>query len=128
TADSSHQPKGDHNRRLSLGMDPDEFAAAAGITTEQLRDYERTSPDHDYDLEVAMRVNSTLSRLEKSRPNLQTGRSHEGHHAPILVHPNGDAEMDHSQHQRLSEAELTSGNLEGAPIYDRTNAEVGKVS
>ena len=39
------EPKGDHNRRLSLGMEPEAFAAAAGITPEQLRAYELTSPE-----------------------------------------------------------------------------------
>ncbi|WP_375450706.1 hypothetical protein [uncultured Devosia sp.] len=73
---TQRQPKGDHNRRLSLGLDPDDFAAEAGITTEQLRDYERTSPDHRFDAAVAQRVGETLERLEAVLPNSQTGRQH----------------------------------------------------
>jgi hypothetical protein len=72
---SERQPKGDHNRRLSLGLDPDQFAAEAGITTEELREYERTSPDHRFDPAVAERVGRTLDRLEALLPNSQTGRN-----------------------------------------------------
>lgn len=71
---TQRQPKGDHNRRLSLGLDPDQFAAEVGITTEQLREYERTSPDHRFDPDVAARVGATLDRLEAKLPNSQTGR------------------------------------------------------
>jgi hypothetical protein len=72
---TERQPKGDHNRRLVLGIDPDAFAAEAGVTTEQLRDYERTSPDHRFDAEVARRVGETLDRLEGVLPNFETTRS-----------------------------------------------------
>lgn len=65
------EPKGDHNRRLSLGMEPEDFAAAAGITPEQLRAYELTSPDQDFDLEVADRVGWALERLEANPPSSQ---------------------------------------------------------
>jgi hypothetical protein len=64
-------PKGDHNRRLALGMDADVFAAAAGITTEQLKDYENTWPDHEFDLEVAAKVAAALDRLEADPPQTQ---------------------------------------------------------
>lgn len=121
TADAPLQPKGAHNRRLSLGLEPEALAAEAGVTTEQLRDYERTSPDHDYDIEVAQLVYSALDRLERVNPNLQTGRGDEGQpNAPVL--------KDHSKHVRLEPAELSSKILEGAPIYDAHNAEIGKVS
>jgi hypothetical protein len=127
TADAPLQPKGAHNRRLSLGLEPEALAAEAGVTTEQLRDYERTGPDHDYDLEVARLVYAALDRLERVEPNSQTGRSeHDGHHAPILNH--GDTPMDHANHQRLSDTELTSATLEGAPIYAANNDQIGKVS
>lgn len=69
---SQRQPKGDHNRRLALGLEPEVFAAEAGVTTEELRDYERTSPDHDFDIEVARRVGYTLDRLEANPPSTQT--------------------------------------------------------
>lgn len=65
------EPKGDHNRRLSLGLDPERFAALAGITAEDLRRYELTSPDEEFDLEVARRVGETLDRLETNPPPSQ---------------------------------------------------------
>lgn len=68
-APTERQPKGDHNRRLSLGLDPEQFAAAAGVTVEALREYERTGPDHDFDLVVAQRVGEALERLEHLLPN-----------------------------------------------------------
>ena len=129
TADADNQPKGGHNRRLALGMDPDDFAAEAGITTEQLRDYERTSPDHDFDREVARRVTATLDRLERTHPNMGEGFSdHPDRNSPILVHPNGDAELDHSNHERLDASELENSGLAGAIIYDGNNVELGRVS
>jgi hypothetical protein len=72
---NARQPKGDHNRRLSLGLDPDQFAAEAGITAEQLREYERTSPDHKFDAAVAERVGLALERLEAVMPNSQRGKN-----------------------------------------------------
>ena len=72
---TERQPKGDHNRRLALGIDPDAFAAEAGVTTEQLREYERTSPDHRFDAAVAQRVGETLDRLEAVLPNFETTRA-----------------------------------------------------
>lgn len=65
------EPKGDHNRRLALGLDPDQFAAEAGVTTEDLRDYERTGPDHEFNLDVARRVGEALDRLEANPPPTQ---------------------------------------------------------
>ena len=73
TAD--RQPKGDHNRRLSLGLEPEQFAAEAGITTEQLRDYENTWPDHEFDMEVARRIGEALERLEAMPPDSQVVRN-----------------------------------------------------
>ena len=64
-------PKGDHNRRLALGMDPERFAAEAGIGLEELRQYELTSPDQDFDLDVAARVGRALDRLEANPPPTQ---------------------------------------------------------
>lgn len=71
---TQRQPKGDHNRRISLGLDPDQFAVEAGVSVEDLRNYERTSPDHDFDTTVAERVGVALNRLEAILPNAQTGR------------------------------------------------------
>ncbi len=67
----SREPKGDHNRRLSLGMDPDRFADLAGISVEDLRKYELTSPDQDYDPVIAARVAATLNLLESNPPATQ---------------------------------------------------------
>lgn len=69
------EPKGDHNRRLSLGMAPEEFAAAAGVTVDELREYERTAPDQAYDKQVADRVGIALERLEASPPDTQIVRN-----------------------------------------------------
>lgn len=65
------QPKGDHNRRLALGLDVDAFALQAGISADQLREYEQTWPDHDFDLEVARKVGAALERLELNPPPSQ---------------------------------------------------------
>jgi hypothetical protein len=62
-------PKGDHNRRLALGIEHDDFAAEAGISPEDLRKYELTSPDQDFDLFIAQRVGHTLERLEATMPH-----------------------------------------------------------
>jgi hypothetical protein len=66
---ADRQPKGDHNRRLSLGLDPEQFAAAAGITVDELRDYESTWPDHAFSPMIAERVGEALERLEAVLPN-----------------------------------------------------------
>jgi hypothetical protein len=68
---ADRQPKGDHNRRLALFIEPADFAMEAGITEEQLRDYERTPPDGKFDLEVARRVGLALQRLEQATPPAQ---------------------------------------------------------
>ncbi len=64
-------PKSDHNRRLALGLDAEAFAAEAGITVEDLRGYEETWPDHEFDLQVAQRVGAALARLERHPPASQ---------------------------------------------------------
>jgi hypothetical protein len=56
-------------------MDPEAFAAAAGITVEQLRAYELTGPDQDFDLEVADRVGWALEHLEANPPSSQKVRN-----------------------------------------------------
>ena len=68
---SQRQPKGDHNRRLALGLDPEVFAREAGVTLEELRQYELTSPDQDFDFDVATRVGEALERLEANPPPTQ---------------------------------------------------------
>jgi hypothetical protein len=57
-------PRGDKNRRISLGIDRDTMAKALGITPEQLHDYEFTQPDKHFDAEIARRVGPMLERLE----------------------------------------------------------------
>jgi len=49
---------------LSLGVDLEQFADAAGISAEALHEYENTQPDHDFVRGVAQRVGSTLERLQ----------------------------------------------------------------
>lgn len=107
---TERQPKGDHNRRLVLGIDPDAFAAEAGVTTEQLREYERTSPDHRFDPEVARRVGETLDRLEAVLPNFETTRSK----------PAPGASVAGVGLERSSEPGQYSGNEDSAPRYGTT--------
>ncbi|MDB5506795.1 MAG: hypothetical protein JWR75_1433 [Devosia sp.] len=74
-------PKGDHNRRLALGMNLEDFAAHAGVSPEELHKYEFTEPDGPFDLVVAQRVGNTLERLEAShRPLVDEG--------PVPADPN----------------------------------------
>jgi len=65
------EPKGDHNRRLALGLDLDQFAAEAGVSPEQLKKYEMSLPDDNYDLDVAQKVGAALERLEAAPPPSQ---------------------------------------------------------
>lgn len=69
------QPKGDHNRRLSLGLSVDQFAKIAGLTSEQVHEYEMTSPDHRFDPEVAQRYGEALERIEADPPSFQRVRN-----------------------------------------------------
>lgn len=69
------QPKGDHNRRLSLGIEVDQFAMQAGLTPEQVHEYEMTSPDHPFDVDVAIAYGETLERLEANPPSTQSVRN-----------------------------------------------------
>ena len=65
-------PKGDHNRRLSLGIAPDVFAREAGVTEEQLHTYETTPPAGEFDLEVARRVGEALEVMEAVKSPMVT--------------------------------------------------------
>jgi hypothetical protein len=69
---AQRQPKGDHNRRLALGLEPEALAAEAGISVEDLRKYERTGPDEDFYLDVAQRVGAALERIEANPPPTQS--------------------------------------------------------
>ena len=75
TTPTQREPKGDHNRRLSLGLDLDEFALEAGVSSKELFDYEMTLPDDDFDLEVARKVGAALDRLEAAPPVEQKVRN-----------------------------------------------------
>ena len=67
-------PKGDHNRRLALEIDPDVFAAEAGITTEELRTYELSPPEGPFDLVVAEKVGRALEMMEAIKePRVDNG-------------------------------------------------------
>ena len=57
-------PRGDKNRRLSLGVSNEEMAATVGITVEELHEYEHTQPDRRFSLEIARRVGAALERFE----------------------------------------------------------------
>jgi transcriptional regulator with XRE-family HTH domain len=71
---NERSPKGDHNRRLSLGISADEFAATAGVSSEALRHYEFANVDDAPDPDVAERVGRALERLEASvRPKVNNG-------------------------------------------------------
>lgn len=60
-------PRGDRDRRLSLGLTRDAMAAEAGMTVEQLRRYESTPIDEEFSLRIAERVGLALERLEATR-------------------------------------------------------------
>jgi hypothetical protein len=67
-------PRGDKNRRLSLGLSREEFAAAAGLSVEQLHDYEHTQPDRHFSFAIAQRVGETLEAFEATRvPRVYNG-------------------------------------------------------
>ena len=67
-------PKGDHNRRLALGLEREQFALEAGITAEELRHYEFTAPDDTFSLDIAERVGAALERLEAViKPRVDNG-------------------------------------------------------
>lgn len=68
---ADRQPKGDHNRRLSLGIDIAVFAQYAGLTAEEVHEYEATSPDHTFSIEVARRYGEALEKLEADPPSSQ---------------------------------------------------------
>jgi hypothetical protein len=70
----ARSPKGDHNRRLSLGIDADEFAATAGISVDDLKHYEFADTDEISDPVIAEKVGRTLERLEaKVSPRVDNG-------------------------------------------------------
>jgi hypothetical protein len=67
-------PKGDHNRRLALGLEPEELAFHAGISVDELHQYEFTPPDGTFDPVVADRVGTALERLEAVvEPKVENG-------------------------------------------------------
>ena len=59
TAPTQREPKGDHNRRLSLGLDLDELALEAGVSPKELKDYEMTLPDQEIDFIKELKVTET---------------------------------------------------------------------
>lgn len=75
TSPEMRAPKGDHNRRLSLGIDIDDFAKEAGLTREQVHDYEMTPIEHNHDLDVAQKYGIALNRLEDQPPPSQKVRN-----------------------------------------------------
>ncbi|MBK1795824.1 hypothetical protein JHL21_15115 [Devosia sp. WQ 349] len=71
----NRHPKGDHNRRVALGIDAEDFARHAGITAEELHEYEFTAPDHKFDPEVAARVGEALEELEARDAQASSSRT-----------------------------------------------------
>ena len=69
TDPAQREPRGDRNRRVSLGIDPEQFAAEAGISVDDLRAYENAADDHMFSPTIAQRVGETLGRLEQVLPN-----------------------------------------------------------
>lgn len=93
---AERSPKGDHNRRLALGTDIEEFAANAGVTVGELKHYELTAPDDTFDQTVAQKVGAELERLEaKAIAKVENGpkpRDAEENVAPALrAEPGSDA-------------------------------------
>jgi hypothetical protein len=67
-------PRGDKNRRLSLDVTREELAATAGITVEQLHDYEHTQPDKHFSFAIASKVGAALEQLEATHiPRVANG-------------------------------------------------------
>lgn len=67
-------PRGDKNRRISLGVTREEMASAAGITVEQLHEYEHTQPDRRFSFSIARRVGVALETFEATRvPRVYNG-------------------------------------------------------
>ncbi len=71
---SADRPQNDRQRRRQLGLDVAVFAAAAGITIAELRDYEATRPEHVFSDNVAKRVGEALDLLEHSPSNSVAAR------------------------------------------------------
>ena len=61
---AERSPKGDHNRRLALGLDADHFAALAGVSVEELHEYESTGPDQSFSDWIADKVGAALEVAE----------------------------------------------------------------
>lgn len=115
TDPTQRQPKGDHNRRLSLGLDPEQFASAAGITVEELREYEGTWPDHEFSPMIAQRVGDALERLEAVLPNSEAAgvsRTQEDHY-PLGV--DGLASSTPSVEQSIRDIAYSLWENDGRP-------------
>lgn len=109
---SERMPKGDHNRRLSLGLDADQFAVAAGITVEELKDYENTWPDHEFSPMIAERVGLALDRLEMTLPNSEAAGIRQIVDGP---HAESGLEPDASFEQRIRDTAYFMWEAEGRP-------------
>jgi hypothetical protein len=105
-------PKADHNRRLSLGLEPEAFAAEAGITVEELRDYENTWPDHPFSPMIAERIGRALDRLEGVLPNSEAAGIRQlidGHGGEVEPAPEDDFE------RRIRDTAYYMWEAEGRP-------------
>jgi hypothetical protein len=80
-------PKGDHNRRLSLGLDADTFAATAGVSVDELKHYEFADVEEISDPAVAEKVGRALERLEANiEPKVDNGPVPHGDDVPGRVY------------------------------------------
>jgi transcriptional regulator with XRE-family HTH domain len=70
TDQSMHPPvrsaASDRRRRMELGLSLDDFAIEAGISPNQLHDYESTAPGGRVDANVVLCVGEALDRLERA--------------------------------------------------------------
>jgi hypothetical protein len=115
TDPAQRQPKGDHNRRLSLGLDPEQFAAAAGITVEELRDYENTWPDHEFSPMIAQRIGEALERLEAMLPNSEAAGIRQIQEGDILAADVVVAPPDPSIEQSIRDTAYRLWENDGRP-------------
>lgn len=127
---AERSPKGDHNRRLSLGIDVEDFATEAGITPDELRAYEFTDVDGTFDAYVAQRVGQALERLEAAgHAKVDNGPSPGGEtiearveaalHADDFVEKLSAADVSSAEHLVSSELATVSPAIRLASFGER---------
>jgi hypothetical protein len=138
TNPQERSPKGDHNRRLSLGLEADEFAATAGITPDQLRSYEFTGPDGGFDGDVAERVGRALEELEASvehrvdngptpQPDALTSRVTTALRSPDLSEKLARSDIGFAEQLISTEMALVDPALQLASIGERARGQLREI-